>query len=65
MKKLDRSAHRNKQDLEMCLQDVIEENGTVEEYAGWTHHVNRGGLMKVNSSMFSFMTKMEVVVKNF
>ena len=63
--KLKRSAYRNKQDLQMCLQDVIEEDGMVEEYAGWTRHVNRGGLMKVNSSMFTFMSKMELVIKTF
>ncbi len=45
MPKLKRSAHSNKENLRLCLLEVIEEDcGMYEESEDWLTLVDRGGL---------------------
>ena len=64
--KIKRSSYSNKKALQMCLQDVIEEDGMGDDDSqDWVKLVDRGGLMLVTSSMFQFVSAMELVVKGF
>ncbi len=66
IKKIKRSSLDNKEVLQLCLLDLIEEVGMGEdESQEWIQAVNRGGLNDVTQAMFEFMRAMELVVKGF
>ena len=66
IKKIKRSSLDNKEVLQLCLLDLIEEDGMGDdESQEWIQAVNRGGLNNVTQSMFEFMRAMELVVKGF
>ena len=64
------SAHKNKQDLRMCMLDVLEELGMDDdsdddESLDWLRRVNRGGLLNVGVKMYNCMCAMEIEIKTF
>ncbi len=61
--KIKRSGQLRKEGLELCLIDLIEEDGIYDESQEWTNILDRGGLLHINTKTFLVMTAMEVVVK--
>ena len=63
-KKLKKSAHPLKDELQLCLLDLLddgdEEGGTAEE---WLNLVDRGSLKHVNESTFQVMVAMELELR--
>lgn len=57
---IQRSAHPNKENLKMCILDVIEDDGLGDK--GWIQQLNRGGLNDFSCKMFQLMIIMEFVV---
>ena len=64
-KKLRRSTHPLKEELQLCLLDLLndgeEEEGTAEE---WLNLIDRGGLKHINEGTFQAMLAMEVELRN-
>jgi hypothetical protein len=67
MSKVERSAHPNKEELKLCLLDIIESDGLgdEDESGEWLKAVNRGGLNCVTSQMLEFVFAMERVVRGY
>ena len=64
LKKLKKSAHPLKDELQLCLLDLLddgdEEGGTAEE---WVNLIDRGGLKCINESTFQVMVAMELELR--
>ena len=63
-KKLKKSAHPLKDELQLCLLDLLndgeEKEGTAEE---WLNLVDRGGLKHINESIFQAVLAMELELR--
>ena len=59
-KKLNKSAHPLKEDLQLCLLDLLDD-GDEDSYESqdWVHLINRGGLTRINSNTFELFVAME------
>ena len=56
IQKIKQLSHDNKEVLQLCLLDLIEEDGIGDdESQEWIQAVNRGGLNNVTQCMFEFM----------
>ena len=63
-KKLQKSAHPLKEELQLCLMDLLsdgeEEEGTAEE---WLNLIDRGGLKHISEGTFQAMLAMELELR--
>ena len=59
-KKLPKSTHPLKNDLQLCIFDLLDEGDESEhESKNWVHLINRGGLTRVNNPTYEVFVSME------
>ena len=59
-KRIERSSHQLKDSLILCLQDLVEDDGTADDDSDdWVTLVDRGGLKYVTDDMFHLVKEME------
>ena len=64
-KRLKHSSHPLKEELICCIDDLLENDyDDDEESEDWIDLVDRGGLVHISNSMYSFMVEMEKEVQN-
>ena len=59
-KKIEDSKHPHRDDMLLCLMDIRDEEVDAGNSSDWTNTVDRGGLCKVNESIFMMFYEMEL-----
>ena len=59
-KQLERSEHELKEELILCLHELIEDDGIDDESQDWIKKIDQGGLRHVSFAMYSLILAMEL-----
>ena len=66
-KKLRKSAHPLKEELTLCLFELVDDDGddSHDESQDWVNMIDRGGLKHVNNTTYMVFASMELVVRRY
>ena len=64
-KKIGRMNLKEKDELEKCLEEMIEEAKSTHHSADWTKAIDRGGLIHVDDMTYAFFADMELVTRQY
>ena len=62
LKKVERSKSKQSEELK-CLEEMIDNDDSIDDSAKWTKSIDRGGLIHVNDIVFSVFAEMELAVR--
>ena len=54
-----------KDELSKCLEEMVEDEGSMHHSADWTKAVDRGGLLHVDDITYTVFTEMELVTRRY
>ena len=63
-KKIQRSNHPRKQDIQLCLAELTDDDGVTDECQDWVNQLDRGGLNHVSSNMYMLIAAMELQLQS-
>ena len=62
LKKVEQSKSKQSEELK-CLEEMIDNDDSIDDSAKWTKSIDRGGLIYVNDIVFSVFAEMELAVR--